>query len=89
MTPGQALSEIDAILDACEPVAHNFEDFGDPPLKKGTYAVTVEDTLGGVLEEGHELVVVQDVSKRRALWVYLTLFRNPHICGLKFHKAAP
>lgn len=83
MTPAQAISEIDAILDACEPEIHSSEHF-EVPLKKGTYAVSIKHPTGPW--KGEELILIRDVGRRQALWAYLNILKRPSNCKPKFHS---
>lgn len=85
MKPEQANIEIDKILDSCEPMFEDPSRFQEP-LKPGTYAVSVKETVGS--QCGRDLILVRDVPRRLAMWIYLNVLRdNPTCENPKFHYA--
>ncbi len=80
MTPHQAQQEIDKILEACEPEMHSDCAF-EKPLQPGTFAVSVDS-------KSKQLILIRDVSRSAAMWVFLNIRNSVPTCNSpKFHAA--
>jgi len=77
LSPEEALTEIDAILDRCSPPCCDYTSF-KVPLRAGCCAVSVEETVGTY--KGRTLILVRDVPRRLAMWIYLNIRKDSPTC---------
>ena len=78
LSPEEAWSKIDDILDCCSPPCSDY-GFFKIPLKDGCCAVSVTETVGDF--KGNTLILVRDVPRRLAMWYYLNIRENSATCN--------
>jgi hypothetical protein len=77
LTVDEAQAAIDGILQRCCPEVSDHSNF-IVPLKRGCCAVSVKEKVGAL--KGRNLILIRDVPRRDAMWVYLNIKKDSPTC---------